>query len=161
MKKIFRLTTNTIHDCLKDTNDNIFTNQTNLAREILQTHQESLDNWSPTILRAHIQDIILSILKKERCFIHFVGTCFCLFIAFDKEWNPQSNFAKLQLSQYYNINYHYWYIGWTLVGAHLQVMCLVQNTIGMALRSGLHHGPWSRTMEDGCFPWSDLMVQLQ
>ena len=24
----------------------------------------------------------------------------------------------------------------------------------------LHHGPWSRTMEDGLFPWYDFMVQL-
>ena len=30
----------------------------------------------------------------------------------------------------------------------------------VALRAGLHHRPWSRTMEDGLFPWSDLMVQL-
>ena len=28
------------------------------------------------------------------------------------------------------------------------------------LRAGLHHGPWSRIMQDGLFPWSDLMVQL-
>ena len=28
------------------------------------------------------------------------------------------------------------------------------------LRAGLHHGPWSRTMEDEIFPWSDLMVQF-
>ena len=27
------------------------------------------------------------------------------------------------------------------------------------LRASLHHGPWSRTMEDGLYPWSDLMVQ--
>ena len=24
--------------------------------------------------------------------------------------------------------------------------------------AGLHHGPWSRTIEDGLCPWSDLMV---
>ena len=28
------------------------------------------------------------------------------------------------------------------------------------LRVGLHHGPWSRTTEDGFFPWSGFMVQL-
>ena len=28
------------------------------------------------------------------------------------------------------------------------------------LRAGLHHGPWSGTMGDGLFPWSDSMVQL-
>ena len=28
------------------------------------------------------------------------------------------------------------------------------------LRAGLHHGPWSRTMEDGPCPWSDFMIQL-
>jgi hypothetical protein len=27
-------------------------------------------------------------------------------------------------------------------------------------RVGLHQGPWSRTMEDGFLPWSDLVVQL-
>ena len=28
------------------------------------------------------------------------------------------------------------------------------------LRASLHRGPWSRTMEDGLFPWSDYMVWL-
>ena len=28
------------------------------------------------------------------------------------------------------------------------------------LRAGLHHGPWSRTMEDGLSSWFDLLVQL-
>ena len=28
------------------------------------------------------------------------------------------------------------------------------------LRAGLHHGPWSRTMEDGLFSWSDFMVWI-
>ena len=28
------------------------------------------------------------------------------------------------------------------------------------LRATLHHGPRSKTMEDGIFPWSDFMVQL-
>ena len=28
------------------------------------------------------------------------------------------------------------------------------------LRASLHHGPWSRTLEDGLFAWFDLMVQL-
>ena len=28
------------------------------------------------------------------------------------------------------------------------------------LRAGLHHGPWSRTMEDGLFPWSNFKVQF-
>ena len=29
-----------------------------------------------------------------------------------------------------------------------------------ALRAGLHHGPWSRIMEDDLSPWSDSMIQL-
>jgi hypothetical protein len=36
----------------------------------------------------------------------------------------------------------------------------IQQMVGCTLRAGLHHGPWSRTMEHGLFPWSNLMVQL-
>lgn len=28
------------------------------------------------------------------------------------------------------------------------------------LRASIHHGPSSRTMKDGLFPWFDFMVQL-
>jgi hypothetical protein len=25
------------------------------------------------------------------------------------------------------------------------------------IRAGLHHGPWSRTMDNGIFPWSNFL----
>ena len=28
---------------------------------------------------------------------------------------------------------------------------------GVELRARLHNGPWSRTMEDGIFPWSNFL----
>ena len=31
-----------------------------------------------------------------------------------------------------------------------------QQGVGFKLRAGLHHGPWSHTMEDGPFPWSNF-----
>jgi hypothetical protein len=33
------------------------------------------------------------------------------------------------------------------------------NAMRAQLRAGLHHGPWTQTMEDGLFSWSDLMVE--
>ena len=47
------------------------------------------------------------------------------------------------------------------------VACIVRfwykhssSSFAPTLSVSLHHGPWSWTMEDGMFPWSDLMVQL-
>ena len=36
-------------------------------------------------------------------------------------------------------------------------MWLVQSSLS---RPVLHHGPWSRTMEDRLFPWSNFMIHL-
>ena len=43
---------------------------------------------------------------------------------------------------------------------HIQrvVPSYLKNVFLASLRVGLHHGPWSRTMEDGLFPWSNFMV---
>ena len=39
-------------------------------------------------------------------------------------------------------------------------MCKTSNLEMVQVRVGLHHEPWRRTMEDGLFSWSNLMVQL-
>jgi hypothetical protein len=48
----------------------------------------------------------------------------------------------------------FWLLDWLM--NHL----LQWNISKLILRVYLHHGPWSRTMKDGLFMWSDLMVQL-
>ena len=37
---------------------------------------------------------------------------------------------------------------------------LPSSLVDLLLRTGLHQGPWSWTMEDGLFPCSDFIVQL-
>ena len=35
-----------------------------------------------------------------------------------------------------------------------------KRTYTTQLKVGLHYGPWSWTMEDGLFPWSEFIIQL-
>ena len=38
--------------------------------------------------------------------------------------------------------------------------CFLKELDSTDHRAGFHHGPWSRTMEDGPFQWSEFMVRL-